>query len=243
MVTILWGGVCECRSLCKPIIRRFRDVRRMHVRDKRRLVEVMLQTRGGTTHYPRTVESLTAEEEVQREQRDVLDKVRGPGRRSLAFAYELELRELPRDELDAEFHREIAKSESGSLDESEAQSTEDEQQQVWLIKRAGGNRWRCGLENDLKLVNGTEGFEDLRYAVLRNGEPCDPLEYSAISVSDIETAGALKYHTAPDAIDSRTRSAIRDKIEDLETAREIAHEQGAIEAEQNADEELAKQGK
>lgn len=110
------------------------------------------------------------------------------------------------------------------------QELEDEREQLlpcWMIKHAGGNRWLCGLENDLKPIRGTEGFKDLRYAVQADGKDCDPRAYMG---NDVQSADKTHFGSSFEALDAETMRQIKNAIEDEKADFKSAKESGDFDA-------------
>ena len=106
----------------------------------------------------------------------------------------------------------------------------------WLLEPAAGGKWSCGLEGQTKLINKTQGLVDLRYAVQRKGEDCDPREYYSDAAGD--TDGVPQRNSAPDALDPKAVADIKEGIADYKSRIEVAKQSGDLETVQDINEKL-----
>lgn len=121
---------------------------------------------------------------------------------------------------------------------SDVSATSEKEPLQWLLKKAGGNKWQCGPENNPVWIYAYDALTDLRYAINYEGENCSHLEYLAQDEKQVEIAQSLKFSTSSDALTPQTLRELDNAIEQLETKLESAKDSGNIEEFENFDEQL-----
>jgi len=116
----------------------------------------------------------------------------------------------------------------------------EEEAPQWLLQKSSGNKCRCGPENSPVFIEAIGGFEDLRYAIVHDGDDCFHLDYLAEDADQANMAAALQYSQSIDVMTPETIQFLKDEIEQQESDLASANDASDIESAEKIEGKLSK---